>query len=540
MDGITQLVNHGYSYSPPEAGEPGWAFNASTEINHTNTWWRHYPHLARYVQRASALLREGVSVNPVGVYLPLSDVYASLGAGAVHIDVEGERQVDMDLLNGIRRAGYDFDLLNDHALGARAVVQDGELRIGAGRYRAVIVPATRLMPPDSARRLAELAAQGGRVIVVGEPPREAPGLKDLDSRSAAVREAFAAIDPVAASDRDTALRALGEALVPDFQIVAPFEASALDHVGFTHRRTAEADLYLVANISEQPYDLRARFDAGHRAPERWNLETGSTDGMPPYQYVRGPGGRPMTEVELRFDPYESCVVAFGSSSARPVVSATDSRARWRIERTGGRTRVHGLVPAPGSYDVRLATGRVRRASIRAMPPAIPVDGPWRLTLGAEPPSVIERLASWADVPGGNGYSGWGTYEIEIDVPDPGREVEWMLELGTVHETAEAFLNDRPLGAAWKGVRRLRCGDALRQGRNRLRIGVANLWIHHVLAHAAGDPALELRGWGPYPALAETAGIRWGTYGEVPPERVPPSGLLGPVRLVPWGRVGVAV
>jgi hypothetical protein len=62
----------------------------------------------------------------------------------------------------------------------------------------------------------------------------------------------------------------------------------------------------------------------------------------------------------------------------------------------------------------------------------------------------------------------------------------------------------------------------------------------VLAHAAGDPALELRGWGPYPALAETAGIRWGTYGEVPPERVPPSGLLGPVRLVPWGRVGVAV
>ncbi len=56
LDGLNHIVNHGYSYSPPEAGEPGWAFYASTEANHTNTWWRHYPHLARYVQRTCALL----------------------------------------------------------------------------------------------------------------------------------------------------------------------------------------------------------------------------------------------------------------------------------------------------------------------------------------------------------------------------------------------------------------------------------------------------------------------------------------------------
>lgn len=65
LDGINHIVNHGSSYSPPEAGAPGWAFYASTEVNHTQTWWRHYPHLARYVQRACAALREGVSVNPV-------------------------------------------------------------------------------------------------------------------------------------------------------------------------------------------------------------------------------------------------------------------------------------------------------------------------------------------------------------------------------------------------------------------------------------------------------------------------------------------
>ena len=33
-------------------------------------------------------------------------------------------------------------------------------------------------------------------------------------------------------------------------------------------------------------------------------------------------------------------------------------------------------------------------------------------------------------------------------------------------------------------------------------------------------------------VAETLGIRWGIYGEVPPKTMPPSGLLGPVRLLP--------
>ena len=540
MDGINHLVNHGYSYSPPEAGEPGWAFYASTEVNHTNTWWRHYPHLAQYVQRASALLRQGVSVNPVGVYLPLADVYASLGAGAVHIDVEAERQVDMDLLNGLRQAGYDFDLLNDHALETRAAVQSGELQVGGGRYRAVIVPATRLMPPASARRLAELARAGGRVIVVGEAPGEAPGVRDLDARSAAVREAFAVDSVITVLDRGGALKALEGALAPDFRIVRAPSPEALQaavaHVGFTHRRIDDTDLYLVANISDRAHDLRARFDAGHRAPERWSLEVGEVEGAPPYEYVSGRGGRATTEIELRLDPFESCVVVFGTSRARPLVTATDSRGRWTVEPAGRSATVRGLVPAAGSYDVRLPSGRARRITAGEMPSPIPVAGPWRLALGSSPAVPLDRLRPWDEVPGGRGFSGWGTYDIEVDVPDAGRDVEWVLDLGTVHETAEAFLNDRALGAAWKGPRRLRCGSAIHAGRNTLRIAVANLWIHHVLAHEPGDPALQLRGAGPYPALAETAGIRWGTYGEVPPESVPPSGLLGPVRLVPWQRV----
>ena len=121
LDGLNHIVNHGYSYSPPQAGEPGWSFYASTEANHTNTWWRHYPHLARYVQRTCALLQTGVAVNPVAVYLPVPDLFAQFGAGGLHIDVEAEGLLDAGLLMGLRQAGYDFDMIHDHALAdARA------------------------------------------------------------------------------------------------------------------------------------------------------------------------------------------------------------------------------------------------------------------------------------------------------------------------------------------------------------------------------------------------------------------------------------
>jgi hypothetical protein len=559
LDGINHIVNHGYSYSPPEAGEPGWAFYASTEVNHTNTWWRHYPHLAGYVQRACALVREGVSVNRVGVYLPVADVYAGVGAGALHIDVEVERHVDAALLDGIRRAGYDFDLLTDHVLTSQARVEDGELRAGTGRYRAVLVPETRFMPPESADRIAQLALAGGHVILIGTPPQEAPGVVNREARSAATRAAFErvalstsgggpgnsvrGVRAVQVPDTPAALQALQAVLPADVTIVhaaGPDDAlqSAVEHVGFTHRRLEQTDCYVVANISDRSHDLRARFDVGHRTPERWDLEGAAGRNELPYVFASNASGQPVTEVELRLGPFESCAIVFGSSSLPPIVTHTDPRGDWSLVRRGGAGTLTGHLPASGEYRIQLAGGRMRRVSAAYMPQEIAVNGRWALKLGLLGETTLETLRSWGDLPGGKGFSGCGVYDTDIEVPDLGQHIDWTLDLGIVHETAEARLNGKNLGAAWKGIRRLPCGEALVRGVNHIRIEVANLWIHHVLAHPPGDPARHLKGVGPDPAVAETVGIRWGTYGEVAPEAVPPSGLLGPVRLVPLRRVTV--
>ena len=92
-------------------------------------------------------------------------------------------------------------------------------------------------------------------------------------------------------------------------------------------------------------------------------------------------------------------------------------------------------------------------------------------------------------------------------------------------TVEASLNSTALGAAWKGARQLKCRAALKAGRNQLAVRVGNLWVNNYYTR----PKRNLK------LVAETLGIRRGTSGEIPPKTMPPSGLLGPVRLLPLRR-----
>jgi hypothetical protein len=296
------------------------------------------------------------------------------------------------------------------------------------------------------------------------------------------------------------------------------------------------DCYFVANVSPDRRHLRAEFAVGHRAPQRWDPET-SRAIDPPFEYATRSGAQ-VTSVELPLAPFESCFIVFGGDRRAPDLLSADERGQWDIVREGTRTRISGLLPQVGDYELTHAHGRIRRVTVRALPEAAEVKGPWRLSLGTRPAVQLASLQPWAEIPEGKGFSGWGVYEAEVDVPDLGDDTEWFVDLGEVHETAHVALNGRDLGPAWKGTRRVACGTAMARGRNRLRVEVANLWIHHLLAHPPGDPARRLRGVGADPELAETAGIRWGTYGEVPPEQVPASGLLGPVTLVPLKRVNV--
>jgi hypothetical protein len=334
-----------------------------------------------------------------------------------------------------------------------------------------------------------------------------------------------------ARDVGAVLGRLAAVLPPDFRIVEPAEGAgarrdaAVENVGFVHRREGDCDWYFVANVSSHSQDLRVAFGVGHRSPELYDLEAGVVVAPLVYDYTTVEGQR-ATEVELRLEPFESCVIAFGAAQDPPLLTRTDWPGRLRLVKVGNTIEATGLAPTDGEHAFHLASGRIHRFAVERVPPDRKISGPWRLVLGEGAETRLDTLRSWTELTEGHAFSGWATYETEFEGPGTSHDVEWVLDLGAVHETAEVFLNGQGLGAAWKGLRRVPCGGALVPGRNRLRVEVANLWIHDMVAR----PAPDLR------ALEETFGIRWGRYGEVPPKTFPPAGLLGPVRLLPYKRV----
>ncbi len=534
LDGINQIVNHGYPSSPPAAGLPGWTFYAASAINHNSTWWRHYPYLTRYIRRVAAILREGTQVNPVAVYLPLADVYANYGCGSLNLDEALQHHLGLHLFLTLRRAGYDFDALNDHALTEAAKVSDGRLRAGTAEYRAVIVPPCNLMPPESLVQLAEFARRGGTLVFIGRLPELAPGLTDQASRTAqlqAILQELSGHRPTILSpDIESALNQIRSSLSPDFSIFgagANTEAelqSARENVGFVHRRQDATDVYFVSNVSDVPRDLRTSFACGHKRPERWNPETGEISTALAFEHGNSNGGE-ATEVSLHLGAFESCFVVFSPTAERPVVTRTDVPALLEIKQVDDAVRVTGRVDANREYSLTRPGGRKYRFIVSGIPDVFLVPGPWKLRLGDTATVDLPRLQSWTDLREGRGYSGWATYETSFEFRPPGEDIEWTLDLGTVHETAEVELNGLALGAAWKGTRTLSCTRAIKPGRNLLRIEVANLWIHNVV----NSPPWDRK------AVAETYGARWGEPDVTVPRALPPSGLLGPVRMIPCKR-----
>ena len=266
-DGMNMIVNHGYAYSPEYAGRRGWPFYASTHINHTLPWWPQYRYLADYIHRTSAFLREGQPVARVAVYLPQADIWADNMLSELHLAMRLDEHLDADAMDGIQKAGYAFDYINDEALCALGTVVDGTLRVRDNAYRAILLVGCTRLPTATAERLADFAESGGILIADGIPS-ESCGLIGREANTAAVREQMRRAAPIPVSDRrESLIAALRERLAPDVTLSHP------DTVGYVHRADGARHLFFLTNLSDEPCDLRADFTDMTAPARAWSLNT---------------------------------------------------------------------------------------------------------------------------------------------------------------------------------------------------------------------------------------------------------------------------
>ena len=308
--GVNQIIGHGFPYSPPQVGEPGWSLYAAAVFNDHNPWHPVMPEVARYIQRTSFLLRQGEPANQVALLLPTDDAWAGFSPGKVSVTEEMERLISPALMSATLSAGYNIDYIDADAINKLGI-----------HYPVLVIPPTRRIPAETLANIQHYLAGGGKVICVGGTPPIEGGAQHV-AEEASLGEA------------------LHKAAHPDFQL-----DGITDEIGFIRRKLPDADIYFVANTSSHPVAAQAAFATTHKFGQRWDAETGAA--VP----LSGPAAIP-----LSLAAYESAIFVFSDTPSRgPVPAAAelpfaDLSTDWKVTFTSTGKTVSKPVLADWTSD----------------------------------------------------------------------------------------------------------------------------------------------------------------------------------------------
>lgn len=503
LEGSNQLIGHGWPYSPPSAGNPGWAFYAAGALNDHNPWWIVMPDVTRYMQRISYLLRQGSPVSDVALMLPTEDAWANSRAGALESSDTIAARVGDAVSAQILDAGMNFDYV-DSGLINRMI--SSRVESGGLRYPVLVLPGIERMPVATYRAIEGYATGGGLVIALRRLPSRAPGFKTAAADTQEVqrisRELFQPGGPGHFLADPTQLSGLLRRLrTPDVTFSVPTQA-----VGFVHRRiSSDTDLYFFANTGNRTVHTRAVF----RMPGR--LTGRRIEEWDPFSAAATQVGDG-SSVALALEPYESKVVVLTEGQGPSMSQAQSAEAAVQL-------------PAP----LDLSRG-------------------WNVSFDSISHSAtMQNLHSWTEDAATEFYSGQASYTKEFDLPagylEGFRKQGWELDLdfgpgsavapdsrmrdgmrawleSPVREAALVSVNGSPAGSVWRPPYRVEIGRLLQPGRNRIEIIVGNLAINSLAGRASPD----------YRLLYSRYGQRFSpqNMNNLAPL---PAGILGPVRIV---------
>lgn len=504
LQGINQLIAHGWPYTAPGIAYPGWRFYAAAVFNAKNPWWIVMPDISRYLQRLSLLLRQGQPSNDVALYLPNNDAWAHFSPGKVNlIETLGER-IGPDVVARVLESGFNLDFVDDEAIAQLGRVEKSELMLGTNRYKAVILPNVERIPMQTLRKLDEFARAGGVLIATRRSPAISPGFAATSADHQQVQELSAHlfndlnVRPRFVKDENNLKAALTGLLNPDLAL-----SPAAPEIGFVHRTLGDAELYFLVNSSNTRRTARATFRVTNLHPEWWDPITAQVSSA----HVLAQSKNGIT-LNLDIEPYGSRVVVF-SHRANAQHLASHKTVR-------------------------------KRASL---PPPIDLAGGWQISFGKDSSKgEMQKLQSWTENDDTRYFSGSATYEKKIPVPasmlqknltvrldfgDGNPIPEQPLKAGMqawldapVREAAIVYVNENRAGSIWAPPYSIEVSKLLRPGENKIRVVVANLAINYMAGHALPD----------YRLLNLRYGVRFEPQDMDKVEPIP-SGLLGPIHLV---------
>lgn len=531
-EGMTRVVYHTMSHHPPEAGRPGWTYQAGSHITTRQTWWDLSEGLHRYLARCGALLMQGHFTADAAYYygdeVPLFAKPKHLRSGLGY--------------------GYDYDDLNTEILLRATVNAEGQIALPSGmRYAVLVLPEKeKRMSLAVLEKIERLIREGATVI--GTKPERTYGLSGYPAGQERLKELAGRLWGTARPDQvydrsygqgrlisgKTARQVLGEKGIGPDLAVHPLSAQA--QIDFIHRQTGNADIYFLRNAAGQEIDFEAKFRVSNRQPELWNADTG--------RMIRLAAWRETDTgliLPIHLPAHGSVFAVFTSPPDRePHITTVrhEGRAIFPRREEGASRFEARRVPdgricfgasAPGRYELEFSHGGKQSVTLDPGLAPLEITGPWevRFPAGWDAPvrQVFESLRSWTDSTNAatRAFSGTAVYAKQFDVEarlPAGQRV--LLSLGGVREVARVYLNGREAGLSSFAPHVLEVTGLLRPGENSLVIEVANTWLNRLVAD---DTLPEAQRKTHTNLTGPVGGQRWR---DAQPK---PSGLLGPVRLV---------
>jgi hypothetical protein len=502
LQGINQLVGHGWPYSPGEAGEPGWRMYAAAALNAHNPWSFVMPDLARYLQRVSFALRQGKPANDVALLLPNDDVWSTFSAKSnstnpvttqAGFNTAGsnfsiDESMSTPLINAVIQqildSGFNVDFIDADAIDTVGIP-----------YAALILPSVDRLPLATYQKIEEYARHGGVVIAARRLPSTASGVLEAEADGRRIREISQRLFRATSAAGHFVLdeTQLGVSLVSYLPPDVVFSPKT-PRIGFMHRKLAIGDLYFIANTSNQSHRVQVSFRHPGKHAEWWDPFSGEVSS------VENPDS-----VDVDLQPYDSRLIVF-----------TDSA----IE--------HANKPA----------------RVRSVSKTIDLSTDWTATFGEAKQTIpVAKLHRWNEDPAFKFYSGQVTYlrEFQLSAQELSSGTSAVLDFGEgapiaeptplpqhsmrayfegpVREAAEVYVNGQRAGFVWRPPYSIDVTRFLTDGENSLRIIVGNTAINSLAGRTAPSYRLLNQRYGERFAPQDMTNLQ-----------ALPSGILAGLRL----------
>lgn len=548
-DGVTQIYNHGYFYSPEKYVTPTRDIPWANLINHQNLWWQYYGQLTPYVARSCYMLRQGKFVADVLIYSPsATDCSRSPVAPGSN---NSQRYGDMPHL--LLSNGYDYDLVNDDLLCNHAKVKDGQIIINDMDYRILIMPDCEYVPIKTMKFIKSFVKEGGVVIALENIPAFSCGMKNYKKNDKSVKEIASGIFEenskgyfikdykINTKQNDGYQKAKQEFINIVKQYVTP--AMSLDGnmtstgVTFIQRKIDDIDIFFVTNQQPNGYKGGLTFNVTGKRPTLWDAIDGSIEDF----YCYRDNGK-TTTIDVDLQSWESMFVVFQPGQRHLYLVKSDLKRITSLS----EHELTGFADAAGESEVIIKKDDNYLAVTKqiVIPKPLEVKGQWNILLKGYRFDTLEKttdkLFNLSDNDATKWFSGTAIYETQFDLSSDylNSDLQLYLNLGSVGCVAEVFVNGQNAGVTWMVPYKLNVTGMLSKGKNKLKVLVTNTWNNFVrgpryekpieipeeLQSHFGKAARDVFNNEMYPWDQQELRII--------EKNLPVSGLIGPIQIIP--------